>query len=281
MKKTAIAKTGAVSAMIMAALIIAAAAAGGAASSGCGNTQTTVMTAAQVTNVGGSVPTSPAASGSEKIPHNANAAADGAQLLPPSAGEEVAVFETTKGVIKMRLFPEQCPITVDNFKNLINSGYYNNVIFHRVIDGFMIQSGDPEGTGRGGDAFGGGTIADEFSENLYNFRGALSMANTGAPNSGGSQFFIVQSKQSDVGTDILKSCGYSDWAAEKYGEIGGRPTLDGVYNQRLAPSYNGHTVFGQVYEGMDVVDAIAAVTTDINDRPVEDITITSAYLTKA
>lgn len=283
MRKSQVSKTVFISAAVMVALIITA-----ALTAGCGGkestfttSRTTVMTAAQATTT---VPTQVQTTTTAepvKFEHSTNAAADLAQLAPPAAGEQIAVFETSMGVIKMRLFPEQCPVTVENFKNLINSGYYNGVIFHRVMNDFMIQSGDPEGTGFGGDAYGGGTIADEFAKNLYNFRGALSMANTGNPNSGGSQFFIVQYARCDYSADELKSLGYADWAAEKYAELGGTPHLDGVYNAGIYPGYNGHTVFGQVFEGMAVVDAIAAVETDSNNKPLSDITITRAYLTNA
>ncbi len=276
-------KTVLISAALMMILVVTA-----ALTAGCGGGEsvfttsgTTVMTAAQATTT-----TAPSTAPTTqptvaKFEHTAGAAADLAQLAPPAAGEEIAVFETTKGVIKMRLFPEQSPITVTNFKNLINSGYYNGVIFHRVIPDFMIQSGDPEGTGFGGEAYGGGTIEDELGKNLYNFRGALSMANTGEPASGGSQFFIVQTPNCQYTAEELKELGYADWAAEKYAEIGGAPHLDGIYNAYIYPGYNGHTVFGQVFEGMSVVDAIVEVQTDSYDKPVEDITITRAYLTKA
>lgn len=206
--------------------------------------------------------------------------ADGAQLEPPAAGEEYVVMETSMGTIKLRLFPEAAPKTVTNFKNLISTQYYNGVTFHRVMNDFMIQGGDPTGTGGGGAAFNDGVLEDEFSRNLFNFRGALAMANTGAANSGGSQFFIVQSKNSDFTADSLRSAGYPEWAVEKYSELGGRPSLDGVYNRPLVQSYLGHTVFGQVFEGMDVVDAIAAVPVDAasNYKPLEDVVIKSMYL---
>ena len=115
----------------------------------------------------------------------------GFQLELPEVGEKIAVFETTKGTIYMRLFPESAPITVANFVGLIECGYYNGITFHRVIDGFMIQGGDPEGTGMGGESVWGGSFEDEFNANLLNIRGSLSMANSGA-NTNGSQFFINQ-----------------------------------------------------------------------------------------
>lgn len=204
-------------------------------------------------------------------------AEDNEQLLPPALGEEYVVMQTNMGTIRIRLFPEEAPETVKNFKNLIYDGYYNGLTFHRVMNDFMIQGGDPDGDGSGGEAYGGGTIKDEFGRNLFNFRGALAMANTGAKNSGGSQFFIVQAKTCTYTVDTLKSAGYPEWAAQMYSQLGGTPHLDGKYNQALM-DYNGHTVFGQVFEGMDVVDAIAAVETDANNKPVQDVIITSMYI---
>ncbi len=102
--------------------------------------------------------------------------------------DTIVKIETNKGVMKLKLFDEEVPITTDNFKKLINEGYYDGIIFHRVIKDFMIQGGDPTGTGRGGPGY---AIKDEFSENLkHNKKGILSMANSG-PNTGGSQFFIT------------------------------------------------------------------------------------------
>lgn len=205
---------------------------------------------------------------------------NGEQLEMPAEGEEIVVMQTSMGTIKLRLFPDAAPVTCQNFKNLIKEGYYNGITFHRVMDDFMIQGGDPEGTGFGGEAYGGGTIPDEFSRNLFNFRGALAMANTGEANSGGSQFFIVQADTCQYTVDTLKREGYPKWAAEKYAELGGTPHLDGEYNKGIYPGYIGHTVFGQVFEGMDTVDAIAAVATDRNAKPLSDVTIINVYLTQ-
>ena len=109
----------------------------------------------------------------------------------PAVGEKVAVIKTDKGDIKVRLFPEEAPKAVENFVTHAENGYYDGLIFHRVIKDFMIQGGDPKGTGTGGESIWGKPFADEFSSELHNFRGALSMANAG-PNTNGSQFFIVQ-----------------------------------------------------------------------------------------
>ena len=186
------------------------------------------------------------------------------QLSKPVKGDMVAVIKTNYGDIKIKLFYEDAPMTVENFVRLSQKGYYEDVIFHRVINDFMIQGGDPTGTGAGGESIWGKKFGDEFSERLYNIRGALSMANSG-PNTNGSQFFIVQnSKITDGLKDNLISMGIDINLIEEYSKVGGTPWLD-----------ENHSVFGQVYEGMDVVDKIAAAKTGINDRPVDEIRIIS------
>lgn len=112
------------------------------------------------------------------------------QFEKPQAGEDIAVLNTNKGTIKIRLFPEAAPKAVENFKSLIQDKYYDGIIFHRVINNFMIQGGDPTGSGMGGNSKWEKPFEDEFDVNFRNFRGALSMANSG-PNTNGSQFFIV------------------------------------------------------------------------------------------
>ncbi|MEG1870036.1 MAG: peptidylprolyl isomerase, partial [Oscillospiraceae bacterium] len=118
------------------------------------------------------------------------------QFEAPKPEEEVAVIQTNKGVIKVRLFPKEAPKAVENFKTHAKEGYYDGLNFHRVIPGFMIQGGDPEGTGAGGKSIWGEPFEDEFDIKLRNFRGALSMANSG-PKTNGSQFFIVQAPTVD------------------------------------------------------------------------------------
>ena len=210
-------------------------------------------------------------------------APDGEQLKKPAKGEEVAMLETSMGTIKIRLFPQYAPTAVENFKTLIKEGYYNGIIFHRVMNDFMIQGGDPTGTGTGGKcAFEGyETFGDEFGRNLYNFRGAVSMANTGAPGSNSSQFFIVQTKKAQYYTlgdkDGFLQNGGAKWAAEQYEKSGGTAYLDGQFKSVTG---SGHTVFGQVYEGLGVVDKIAAVEVDSASKPLKDVTIKKAYLTK-
>jgi peptidyl-prolyl cis-trans isomerase A (cyclophilin A) len=144
-----------------------------------------------------------------------------------------AEFKTNKGNFKIELFEDKAPITTGNFIKLANEGFYNGLVFHRVIQDFMIQGGCPEGTGRGGPGY---TIKDEFHPELkHSCEGILSMANTGLPHTGGSQFFIT---------------------------VAPTPHLDGH-----------HSVFGKVIEGIDVVIDISKVKKDRNDRPLEDVII--------
>lgn len=253
------------------------------------------------------------------------------QFTEPESGTPIVTLHTTMGDIKMMLFPQAAPKAVENFVTHCQNGYYDNVTFHRVIEGFMIQGGDPLGTGAGGESIWNASFEDEFSDNLHNFRGAVSMANAGY-GTNGSQFFIVQDNPQqypdssfrvteenaeqvlfqnlflnseiyrgtmqmyakastgatqeemqkyvdglNAGLQATMAKGLTDEirarftaAIEKYMEVGGTPHLD----------YK-HTVFGQVIEGMDVVDAIAAVETGENDKPVTDVLITSATVETA
>lgn len=180
-----------------------------------------------------------------------------------AANEALVVMNTTMGPIKIKLFPEQAPKTVENFLTHAENGYYDGIIFHRVIEDFMIQGGDPTGTGMGGASIYGDTFEDEFSMELFNLKGALSMANAG-PGTNGSQFFIVHASEVPGSADQMKKGGWPEEIAEAYVEKGGTPHLD-----------QKHTVFGQVIEGMDVVDKIAKVKKGRQDKPVEDISIES------
>lgn len=172
-----------------------------------------------------------------------------------------ATIKTNHGEIVIQLFPEQAPKTVENFVGLAKKGYYDGVIFHRVINDFMIQGGDPTGTGMGGESIWGAPFEDEFSNELFNIRGALSMANAG-PATNGSQFFIVQNQNVPAQmAGQMEAAGYPKEIITAY-EKGGTPWLD-----------HRHTVFGQVTSGMDVVDEIAAVERDMADKPKEDVVI--------
>ncbi|WP_411677700.1 peptidylprolyl isomerase [Caproicibacter sp.] len=223
----------------------------------------------------------------------------GYQMELPQKGEEIAVLTTSKGTVKIRLFPDAAPKAVENFKGLIQKGYYNNLTFHRVINHFMIQTGDPKGDGTGGESIWGKEFADEFNRNLLNLRGAVAMANSGK-DTNGSQFFVNQANVSDFsGWDYYQQAYQvyqqnpeaflakynTNWidmskvtqeykaAYEKYG---GNPALDGYYNV----VEQGYTVFGQVFDGMDVVDQIASVSTDGNNKPDEAISIQKAQIVK-
>jgi len=149
-------------------------------------------------------------------------------------------LETSMGDVVIELYGDM-PVTAGNFEKLVREGFYDGVIFHRVINDFMIQGGDPTGTGMGGPGY---KISDEFVEGHSNTRGTISMANSG-PNSGGSQFFINLVDNSFLDFD-------------------------------KAPFTSKHPVFGKVVDGMEVVDAIAQVSVDGNDRPLEDVIIVKA-----
>lgn len=155
----------------------------------------------------------------------------------------IAIMQTNMGAIEIELFEKQTPRTVENFTGLAEKGYYNGVIFHRVIDKFMIQGGDPTGTGRGGESFWGGKFEDEFDASLkHDEPGMLSMANAG-PNTNGSQFFIT---------------------------VIATPWLDGK-----------HSVFGKVINGMDVVYAISKVTVSKpGDKPLNDVVMEKVTIEK-
>ncbi len=186
------------------------------------------------------------------------------QLKAPASGDILAVMKTNMGEIKIKLFPKEAPKTVENFVTHAKNGYYSGLIFHRVIKDFMIQGGDPTGTGMGGESIYGHSFEDEFDPALHNLRGALSMANAG-PNTNGSQFFIVQA--STVPQNMLSQMADMPSAfpadtVKAYSEIGGTPWLD-----------FRHTVFGQVIEGMEVVDAIANTEVGAQDKPVDDVII--------
>ena len=178
-------------------------------------------------------------------------------------GEIELTIKTNQGDMSFKLFEKAIPKTVENFVTHAKNGYYNGVIFHRIINNFMIQGGDPTGTGMGGESIWGENFEDEFSMDYYHFYGALSMANAG-PATNGRQFFIVQNNHLDTRTlNALENGGWPEEAVKKYAEVGGTPHLD----QR-------HTVFGQLLEGSEVLNKIAAVETDAQDRPLEDVVIT-------
>ncbi|WP_416183615.1 peptidylprolyl isomerase [Lactococcus raffinolactis] len=181
----------------------------------------------------------------------------------------VATIHTNLGDLTVKLFDDVAPKTVKNFVELAEKGYYNGVIFHRIIRDFMIQGGDPTGTGMGGESIYGEKFEDEFSENVFNIRGALSMANAG-PNTNGSQFFIVQNENLPYDKSALVKGGWPEEIAEIY-TAGGTPHLDGR-----------HTVFGQLAnaESFETLDRIAKEPTGSQDKPENDVEIISIDLEK-
>ena len=186
------------------------------------------------------------------------------QLNEVNEKNPLVIVHTNQGDFTLELFPEVAPKTVENFVTHAKNGYYDGVIFHRVIEDFMIQGGDPTGTGMGGESIYGRTFEDEFSREAFNLYGTLSMANAG-PNTNGSQFFIVTAKQ--VPAQMLKQLkdgGWPEEIVEEYAKVGGTPWLD-----------HRHTVFGRVVEGMDVVLKIEGVERNAQDRPLEDVVIES------
>ena len=174
----------------------------------------------------------------------------------------IATIKTNHGDMRIKLFPEHAPKTVANFIALSKDGYYDGVIFHRIIKDFMIQGGDPTGTGMGGESLWGHSFEAEFSMDYFHFYGALSMANAG-PNTNGSQFFIVQNSHVDARTlQALEQGGWPKEAVEGYAKLGGTPHLD-----------HRHTVFGHLIAGAKTLEKIAAVKTGAQDKPVEEVVI--------
>ena len=192
--------------------------------------------------------------------------------LDTTVAGPTATLKTNKGDITIELFPEIAPRAVENFIRLSEEGYYNGVIFHRVIPEFMIQGGDPSGSGFGGESIWGKSFKDEFSDKAFNLHGALSMANSG-PDSNGSQFFIVTAGPGSVPASFLRrlqKAGFPDEVVEAYGQKGGTPHLDGR-----------HTVFGQVREGLENAVAISEVERNTMDKPLEDVVIESITIKEA
>lgn len=187
------------------------------------------------------------------------------QLEDPDDDALIATIYTSVGEFRMVLYPDYAPRAVDNFYQHAVDGYYNGRIFFRVIDNFMIQTGDPRDDGTGGESIWQKPFEDEFTNDLWHFRGAVAMANTGDTN--GSQFFIVQNYE--VPEQTMEEMAeypelFPEEVVEQYAEEGGAPWLDHV-----------HTVFGHVISGMETVDKIAMTETDENDRPTDKIIIQS------
>lgn len=196
------------------------------------------------------------------------------QMSEPEAGETIAVMHVKDyGDITFKFFEDKAPKAVENFLTHAKEGYYNGVKFHRVMEDFMIQGGDPKGDGTGGESIWGKGFAEEFAQGLVPYRGALCMASEGTGTSSlGSQFFIVQANADETQISSIQMM-YSSSFAEAYSKYGGYPSL-----------YENYTVFGQVIDGIDVVDKIAAVEKTYSSSgelsvPVEDIIIESIDVT--
>lgn len=192
----------------------------------------------------------------------------------PAKDEEVIVMNIKdRGTVKIKLFPEQAPEGVENFIGLAKQGYYDGLTFHRVINEFMIQGGDPNGNGTGGESIWGGKFDGKTSKELSHFSGAIAYANSGATSTNGSQFYIVTGQVYESATldTLVEQYGlsYTDKTKEYYTTIGGTPFLDG-----------GYTVFGQVFDGLDVIYDIQTTETDSSDKPVEDVIIESVTVEK-
>lgn len=186
------------------------------------------------------------------------------QYKKAEAGDLVATIETNLGTMTFLLFPDVAPRAVESFKELAEEGYYEGVIFHRIIKDFMIQGGDPTGTGRGGESTWGEPFEDEFDPLYRCFYGSLCMANAG-PDTNGSQFFVVQSK--DIPSHIVNQM---ESLGEKYGYY---PDVIEAYKQNGGCYWLDfkHTVFGQIQTGVEVLEKIAAVETGPGDKPLEDV----------
>ena len=242
----------------------------------------------------------------------------GFQMELPQKGEQIAILHTSEGDVYIRLFPEAAPKAVSNFVTLAQNGYYNGLTFHYVHQNFIVQSGDPTGTGNGGASATGQPFEDEFDTKLLNLYGAVAMASDKEDHNG-SQFYINQKNKDYFGArdtytpeyreeaakamyksaleqtklspeDFAKEYGISkwqdfitetyvyDWIPEEvwaaYLKHGGNIHLDGAFRRS-----GGHTVFGQVFKGMDVVDEIAGAVVGSDKKPIVSITITSVEIT--
>ncbi len=193
----------------------------------------------------------------------------------PEIGEKIAVITVKDyGDIKIKLFPEVASKGVENFTGLADMGYYDELIFHRIISNFMIQGGDPKGNGTGGKSIWGDQFDGGVPEGLYHFSGAVAYANSGSTSTDGSQFYIVNTPEGYLQNTCEELMQYDpstySWpqnVVEMYNEKGGTPFLDGSY-----------TVFGQVFEGLDIVRELGNVETDENDKPLKQVQMESVKI---
>ena len=194
------------------------------------------------------------------------------QMSMPEDGETIAIMHVKNfGDIKFKFFKDVAPKAVENFLTHAQEGYYDGVTFHRVINEFMIQGGDPTATGAGGESIWGENFQKEVDYEYVPYRGSLCMASSSLGI--GSQFFITQANYSEDMEVTIKNSGYPEALIEQYKNYGGYLSL-----------YMQYTVFGQVFEGMEVVDQIASVETKLSNsnemsKPVEDVVIESIEVT--
>ena len=238
---------------------------------------------ANIFNAGNNGPTAAPALGDD--PTQSANAQKLLQFRQPAAGETVAEIEVEGyGSIYVKFFEKLAPKAVENFVTHAKQGYYDGVKFHRVIADFMIQGGDPTGTGRGGESIYGEPFEDEFSPELEPMRGALCMANAGA-NTNGSQFFIVSETAAKV-QELKKYVEYKGYTFKDYLKAGYNTELSDEQIEKFllyggAPWLSGHhTVFGQVYKGFDVLDRISVADTDNKDIPLKPIVIKTIKITE-
>ena len=206
------------------------------------------------------------------------------QMAMPEVGETIAIIKIKNhGEVKVKFFDKIAPKAVENFTTHAKNGYYDGLTFHRVINEFMIQGGDPTGTGTGGESIWGAGFPEELAYELVPYRGSLCMASAGVGTSSlGSQFFITQAHYKDDEGAYFSKVGLPESLRKQYE----------VYGGNILSLYCSYTVFGRVYEGMDIVDKIAAVETGsvpmvINgvtygtqaDKPVKDVVIESIEVT--
>lgn len=196
------------------------------------------------------------------------------QMAMPKPGETIAILHIKDfGDIKVRFFENIAPKAVENFVTHSKNGYYDGLTFHRVINEFMIQGGDPLGNGTGGESIWGKGFGTELDYKLVPYRGSLCMAMSSLPNSIGSQFFITQANYSDNMYNAMEKGGFPSGLLEQYKNYAGAPHL-----------YMQYTVFGQVFEGLEIVDKIAKVETETTqegqaDKPVKDVIIEKVEVT--
>lgn len=194
------------------------------------------------------------------------------QMSNPNEGDTIAIIDVENyGQITIKLFEKECPKACENFITHAKDGYYNGVIFHRVMENFMIQGGDPQGTGYGGESIWGKGFEEELNAGILPYRGSLCMASSGTGTSSlGSQFFITQAPFNETMKNYMKQYGISN-LEEAYTQYGG-DLADLV-------GYGQYTTFGQVIEGLEIVDKIAKVETNSKDKPLEDVVIKNIEIT--